>query len=327
MKLGTLLAAIAAAIATSVFALSVGAESFAGKPVKIIVGYSPGGGADLIARTYADKLQAILDTPVIVENKAGAFEQIAAQTVLASAPDGHTLWLGTTGALTMGPGVRTTVPYDVIKNFTPVGKIGEVDAVFTINNSIPANSMAEFVAYAKQNPNKLYYASAGVGSGNHLLTEYIMNLTGITMLHVPYKGDVDVVREVATGRAQFGIPTIATGAPWVQEGKLKALAVTGAERAKALPNVPSLAEDGGIEPLKAYGVYAIYALLGPVGMPPATTKTLNDAITKVSLMPDVRQKLEAANLRASASTSDELRQYLEREIARWKEVGKKVKID
>lgn len=327
MKRSTLLGTVTTAFMACTFAVAAAAQSFAGKPIKIVVGYLPGGGADLIARTYGEKLQAMLGTPVIVENKPGAFEQLAAQAVLSSPADGHTLWLGTTGALTMGPGVRTNVPYDVIKSFTQVGKIGEVDAVFTISNSIPASSMAEFVAYAKKNPNKLNYASAGVGSGNHLLTEYIMNLTGISMVHVPYKGDVDVVREVATDNAQFGIPTIATGTPWVKDGKLKALVVTGKERSKALPNVPSLAEDDGVPAMKGYGVYAIYALLGPAGMPPATTKALSDAIMKISLMPDVSQKLEAANVRASASSPDELKQYLEREIARWKEVGKKVKID
>ncbi len=314
-------------LAACLLATLAQAQSFAGKPIRILVGYAPGGGADLIARVYGEKLQELLGTPVVVENKAGAFEQLAAQPVVGAAPDGHTLWLGTTGALTMGPGVRTNIPYDIVKSFTHIAKLGEVEAVFAIRKDIPANTLPEFVAYAKQNPGKLNYASAGVGSGNHLLTEYIMGLTNISMTHIPYKGDADVVRELAAGTADFGIPTVATGAPFLREGRLKALAVTGNQRAKALPNVPTIAEDGGVDALKPYGTYAIYALLGPAGMPPAVTKALNDALGKVSSMPDVVQRLETANLRAATSSSAELRQYIEQEVAKWKEVGKKLKLE
>ena len=247
MRLSKLFARFSAGAAACLFAVVAHAQSFAGKPIRILVGYAPGGGADLISRVYGEKLQELLGTSVVVENKPGAFELFAAQPVVAAAPDGHTLWLGTTGALTMGPGVRTNVPYDVLKSFTHVGKIGEVEAVFIIKKDIPANTWSEFIAYAKQNPGKLNYASAGVGSGNHLLTEYLMGLTNITMTHIPYKGDADVMRELAGGGADFGIPTVATGSPFVKDGRVKALVVTGTQRAKALPNVPSLAEDGGVE--------------------------------------------------------------------------------
>jgi tripartite-type tricarboxylate transporter receptor subunit TctC len=327
MKLSKTFARFAAGAAACLFAMLAHAQSFAGKPIRILVGYAPGGGADLISRVYGEKLQELLGTSVVVENKPGAFELFAAQPVMTSAPDGHTLWLGTTGALTMGPGVRTNVPYDVLKSFTHIGKIGEVEAVFVIKKDIPANTWAEFVAYAKQNPGKLNYASAGVGSGNHLLTEYLMGLTNITMAHIPYRGDADVVREVAGGGADFGIPTVATGSPFVKDGRVKALVVTGMQRAKALPNVPSLAEDGGVDALKSYGTYAIYALLAPAGTPPAVTNALSEALKKISAMPDVIQKLETANVRASWSSPSDLKQYLEKEVAKWKEVGKKVKVD
>lgn len=327
MNLSALIRQVSIGVGACILGLTASAQSLSGKPIKILVGYAPGGGADLIARVYGQKLQDMLGTPVVVENKPGAFEQLAAQPVVSAAPDGHTLWLGTSGALTMGPGVRTNIPYDIIKSFTHIGKIGEVDAVITIKSSIPANTLREFVAYAKANPNKLNYASAGVGSGNHLLTEYIMGLTQVSMTHVPYKGDADVVREIAAGNADFGIPTIATGTPFINDGRIKPLVVTGTQRSKALPNVPSLAEDGGVDALKGYGVYAIYALLGPAGMPQALTQTLNDAIVKISRMPDVIQKLEGANVRASSSSPADLKQYIEKEVSKWKEVGKRIKID
>lgn len=324
VMLTTRLALAAAAVAVATLAQ---AQNFTVKPIRILVGYAPGGGADLIARIYGEKLQELLKTTVIVENKPGAFEQFAAQPVVAAPPDGHTLWLGTSGALTMGPGVRPTIPYDILKSFTHVGKVGDVEAVFTIRKDIPANTFPEFIAYAKQNPGKLNYASAGVGSGNHLLTEYIMGLLHISMTHIPYRGDADVVREIAGGSADFGIPTVATGSPFVKDGRIKALVVTGSQRAKALPNVPSLVEDGAVDPLKNYGTYAIYALLGPAGMPPAVTNALNEALVKISTMPDVVQRLEAANVRASATSPGDLKQYIEQEVAKWKEVGKRVKIE
>lgn len=327
MKFARCLARIAAGATAIVLATAAQGQAFAGKPVRILVGYAPGGGADLIARVYGEKLQEILGTPVVVENKPGAFEFLAAQPVMNAAPDGHTLWLGTAGALTMGPGVRQSIAYDVMKNFTHVGKLGQVEAVVTIRKDIPASTWAEFVSYAKQNPGKLNYASAGVGSGNHLLTEYLMNAADISMTHIPYKGDADVVRELAGGTADFGIPTVATGSPFIRDGRVKALVVTGTQRAKALPNVPSLAEDGGIPALKSYGTYSIYALLGPAGMPPATTSTLSEALKKISQMPDVVQKLEAANLTAAWASPTELRSYIEGEVAKWKEVGKKVKVE
>ena len=295
------------------------------KTVKIVVGYAAGGAADATARIYADKLSQVLNTPVIVENKPGAFEQIAAQTALAAPPDGSVLWLGTAGALTMGPGVRTDIPYDVIKSFSHIGKIGEVNAVFAVKNDLPVNSMAEFVAYAKANPNKLFYGSAGVGSGSHLLAEYIMSETGIKMSHVPYKGDIDVVRELVTGTVDFGIITVTQALPYLNDKKFKAIAVTGTQRATALPNVPTIGEVG-IEPLRTMGVYSIYALLGPAGMPPAVTQNLNDALLKVSRMPDVAQRFDAIFVKPTVSSPAELRQYLEAEHSRWRTLASKLNV-
>ncbi|WP_345540740.1 Bug family tripartite tricarboxylate transporter substrate binding protein [Variovorax defluvii] len=300
---------------------------FGSKPIRILVGYAPGGGADLIARVYGQKLQEALGVPVVVENKPGAFEQLAAQPVTMAAPDGHTLWLGTSGALTMGPGVRTNIPYDIVKSFTHVAKLGEVNAVLTVKKSLPVNNLQEFIAYAKARPGQLNYASAGVGAGNHLLTEYIMALTGISMTHVPYKGDADVVREVAAGNADFGIPTVATGTPFINDGRIKPLVVTGNQRAKALANVPALNEENVADALKNYGVYAIYAVLGPAGMPAAVTRKLNEEFTRISRMPDVVAQLENGNVRASSSTPDDLRQFIEKDVAKWREVGKRIKLD
>lgn len=324
MKYLSILRSVTVTALASLIMTSIHAQQFPSRPIKIMVGYGAGGAADSTARVYADKLQGVLNTPVIVENKPGAFEQLAAQTALSSPPDGHTLWLGTAGALTMGPGVRTDIPYDVLNSFTHVGKIGEVEAVLAVKNDLPVNTLAEFIAYAKANPNKLFYASAGVGSGNHLLTEYIMNVTGIKLTHVPYKGDVDVARELTAGTVDFGIPVSAQAVPFVNDKKFKAIAVTGTQRLKALPNVPTMGE--GVDALKSSGVYSIYGLMGPANMPPAVTQTLNDAIKKVSQMPDVVQRLEGIHVKATTSTPVELRQYLETEGNKWRALGKTLDI-
>lgn len=309
---------------TSLLMVAAHAQQYPSRPIRILVGYAAGGTADTIARIYAEKLQGVLNVPVIVENKPGAFEQLAAQTVLSAPPDGYSLWLGTAGALTMGPGVRSDVPYNVLKNFTHVARIAEVEAVLAVKNGLPINSLAEFVSYAKANPNKLFYASAGVGAGNHLLTEYIMNVTGIKLTHVPYRSDADVVRELAAGTVDFGIPVSAQAVPFINEQKFKAIAVTGGQRLKSLPNVQTTGE--AVEALRTVGVYSIYGLLGPAGMPAAVTQTLSDAFNKVAQMPDVVTRLDTANVKATTSTPAELRQYLEAETAKWRELGKTLKI-
>lgn len=303
------------------------AQDFSQKPVRIIVGFAAGGLSDLIARVYAEKLQTILGTPVIVENKPGAFEQLAFQTIISAPPDGHTLGLGHVGSLVMMPAVRKDLPYDVRTSFTMIGKLGEVYAAFSVRKDLPVNTFPEFVEYAKRNPGKLNYGSAGMGAGSHMLTEYVQQLTGISMTHIPFKGDADVARELTAGTIDFGILTVGTATPFVRNGNIKALVVTGAQRQKSLPSVPSVAEDGVVEPLKNYGVYGFYALMGPAGMQPAIVKTLNEAVAKVAAMPDVVQRLEASSLSVATATPAEFMQYVDKETAKWREAGKNIKLD
>ncbi|EYS91860.1 LacI family transcriptional regulator [Cupriavidus sp. SK-4] len=301
------------------------AQTYPSRPIKIVVGYGAGGPADTIARVYAEKLQAVLHSPVIVENKPGAYEQVAANTVRSAIPDGYTLWLGTAGALTMGPGVRPNIPYDILKDFTHIARIAEVEAILAVKNGLPVNSLAEFISYAKANPNKLFFATAGVGAGNHLLTEYIMNVTGIKLTHVPYKSDADVANELTAGNVDFGIPVAAQAVPFIAAHKFKPIAVTGRQRLKSLPNVPTTGES--VEVLKSVGIYSIYGLLAPAGLPAAVTQKLSDAFNKVAQMPEVVQRLDSVSVRATTSTPIEFRTYLETEGAKWRTVGKSLNIN
>jgi tripartite-type tricarboxylate transporter receptor subunit TctC len=323
MRYGLILRLLALATVTPLVMAPAFAQEYPNRPIKLVLGYGAGGTSDATARIYAEKLQSILKQPVIVENKPGAYEQIAAQTVLSAPADGYTLWWGTTGALTMGPGIRTNIPYDVIKNFVQIGKIAEVEAILAVKKDSPFNSLNDLIKYAKANPGKLFYASAGVGSGNHLLTEYIMSQTGIKMEHVPFKSDADVARELAAGSVDFGIPVAGVAIPFVKDGRFKAIAVTGTGRLKALPNVPTMGEE--VASLNI-GVYAIYGLLAPLGTPPGVIKTLGDAFNKVAEMPDVVARLEGMSVKPATSNPNELRQHLETEGKRWRELGKSLNI-
>ncbi|RZL88933.1 MAG: tripartite tricarboxylate transporter substrate binding protein [Variovorax sp.] len=292
----------------------------------MLVGFGPGGGTDNIARLYAVKLQEILNTPVIVENKPGASEVLAAQPVMAAAPDGYTLWLGTGSALAQGPGVRKDLPYDPLKNFTPVALVADGEAVLSVRPGVPAHSLGELIAYAKANPGKLNYGSAGVGAGNHLLAEYISLMTGISMVHVPYKSDVEVTRDAVAGNVDFALTTVAITRPFVTEGKLRALAVTGNQRLKTLPDVPSVAESG-VPELRSMGSYTFFGLMGPTGLPPAVVQRLSDAINQIAAMPDVGQRMrEGFMFEPTSSTPAGSRQYIERELTKWRELGKNLKV-
>jgi tripartite-type tricarboxylate transporter receptor subunit TctC len=325
MNFASISRALVVTCVTGLFAFAVHAQQYPNRPIRILVGFGAGGGTDTVARVYAAKLQEVLKVGVVVENKPGAQELLAAQPTIQAAPDGYTLWLGTSAALAQAPAIRTDLPYDPLKNLTLIGKVGEVDAVLAVKNSLPVNSLPEFISYAKANPGKLNYASAGVGAGNHLLAEYIKLLTGVDLVHVPYKSDADVVRELAAGTVDFGIPVALIAIPFAVDGKIKAIAITGSERNKALPNVPSVGE-GGVQELKALGVYAFYGVAGPAGMPASVVQTLNDAFTKIANMPDVQQKFGAMHLRPTSGTSAQFRQSMESELQRWREVGKNLKI-
>lgn len=301
------------------------AQQFPSKPIRILLGYAAGGGMDTLARLYQPKLQEILGVPVVVENKPGASELMAALPTLNAPADGYTLWIGSGGALTQGPSVRSDLPYSTLKNFTPIALIAEGEAVLLVKKDAPVQSMEQLVSYAKANPGKLNYGSAGVGSGSHLTVEYLMSLTGGSMLHVPYKGDVESTRDAMAGNVDFVMAMVQTAAPLVNEGRLKAIAVTGPQRVKALPDLPTVMESG-VPELKGVGSYTFYGLMGPAGMPPAVVQRLNEAFVKVASMPDVAKRLSDVSLRPSNASPAAFTQYLESETANWQKLRGKVKV-
>jgi tripartite-type tricarboxylate transporter receptor subunit TctC len=324
MKIGNMARMFLAACAI-VAAAPASAQQYPSRPIRILVGFAAGGGVDTVARAYGQKLQEILGVPVIVENKPGASELQAIVPVINSQPDGYTLLMTSASSLVRGPGVRTDLPYDPLKQMTFISRTATVEALYVVKNSLPIHSVPELIAYAKANPGKLNYGSAGIGSSNHLLTEQLKMLTGTDMVHIPFKSDAEVARELAAGTLDFAIAITSFTVPFAKDGKIRPLAVTGAQRIAALPAVPTL-EEGTVHELKGLGNYLFYGLVGPAGLPVQVVARLNEAMNKAAAMPDLVQRLETMNMHPTSSSPGEFRHLVESELPTWKQVGKTVKI-
>ena len=255
--------------------------------VHIVVPFAAGGVQDIVARSFNAELGALLGRNVIVENRAGAGGTIGTGYVAKSAPDGNTLILAA-ASHTIAGSLYTRLPYDPLKDFTPVAHIGNVDYVLLVSSTVPAKTMAEFIAYAKANPGKLNYASAGNGSATHLSMAYFCAMAGIEMVHVPFKATGEAVNEVLAGRAQAVIAANIGAIPYVNDPRVRALASTGAGRSKFLPQLPSVDEAG----VRGYSFDSWMGLLGPAGMPRETVETINAAVAKLLKDPVILERLD-----------------------------------
>lgn len=302
------------------------AQQFPSRPIRLILGYGAGGGTDNLARLYARAMQEVMGVPIVVENRPGASESLAIAAVKAARPDGHTLWMGTGGALANGPGVRRDLTYDVLQDFTPIALLSEADAVLLVRASLPIRSFTDLLAYARANPGKLNYGSGGVGSGNHLQLELMTSATGVSMTHIPYRSDAEVIQAVMSGNVDLTLILAQFALPYIADRAMFPLAVTGSERMPQLATVPTFGEAGGAE-LRGMGSYTFFGLLGPAGMPEPIVQALNEGLNKVAVRPDVDQALRERLLyRPIIGTSAAFRDYLAREIAKWRELGQKANI-
>jgi tripartite-type tricarboxylate transporter receptor subunit TctC len=292
------------------------AQEYPAKPVRILVGFAPGGGIDIAARSLAPALGAALGTQVIVENRPGAGSNIAAETAAKAPPDGYTLLLGSIAALAINPALYRKLSFDPAVDFAPVGQTGTMSNILVVHPVLPAKTVKEFVALAKRQPGQINYASPGAGSSAHLAGELLHRAAGIDIVHVPYKGGGQAIVDVLAGHvtALFGsVPVVMSP---VAAGRLRAVAVTTGKRASAMPQVPTIAESG----YAGFEVNNWYGLVAPAGTPQGVIRRLNAEVTALLKSPDLIKRLNQVGHDAATSTPDEFGALIKSELARWAKV-------
>lgn len=294
------------------------------RPIKIIVPFAPGAGTDAMGRLVAAKLAELLKVAVVVENRVGASGALGAQAVAQSAPDGHTLLLAAAPFTTV-PAALPGAGYDPLADFAPVGMIAQGPLVWAANNRLPANTLQELVALARQRPGALNYGSAGVGGINHLVLESLKARTGTFITHIPYRGIAPATIDALSGEIQLLTGTIPALAPYIRDGRLKALAVTSERRSPALPQVPSMAEAG----LSGFDVLNYFALMAPRDTPASVVERLNAALAQLVDMPEVKARLALDALEPATGTPAALASFLRKDFEGWKNVVQRqnLKID
>ncbi len=285
------------------------------KPVRMLVGYPPGGATDIVARTLAIKLQEALGQPVIVENKPGATSNIASEMAARSAADGYTLLLGTIANATNMTAYKNP-GYDTLRDFAPITQTMSAPSVLALHVSVQAKSLRELIALAKQQPGKLTFASSGTGGSPHLAGELFKLRAGIDLLHVPYKGAPAAINDLLGGQVSMSFQTALSAIPHLQGGKLNVVAVASMRRMTQLPGVPTMAEAG----LADFEVSSWNGLFAPAKTPPAIIARLHEASIKALALPDVREKFAAQGAEATGSTPEEFRTYIRAEIEKWGKV-------
>jgi len=299
-------------------ATAASAQAYPTKPIRLVVPFPPGGATDILARDVAQKLTEAWGQQVIVDNRPGAGGNIGSELVAKSAPDGYTLEMGTVGTHAINASLYAKMPYDHVKDFVPVILVAGVPNVLVVNPAVPANSVAELIAYAKANPGKLNFASSGNGTSIHLSGELFKFMAGVQMTHVPYKGSAPALQDLIGGQVQLMFDNLPPSLPQIKAGKLRALAVTSLARAPALPDVPTMAEAG----LPGYEASSWFGVLAPAGTPLAIVTKLNAEIAKWLATPEAKEKLSKQGANAAGGTPEDFAKHIAAETAKWAKVVK-----
>lgn len=318
MKKLMLKAACAALALSATFAA---AADYPNKTIKWVVPFPPGGAMDVMARTLGEKLSQSMKQPVVIENRAGAGGVIGSGTVAKSEPDGHTMMIVSIGHA-VNPSLYPKLPYDPVRDFEPVSLVGIVPNILVINPSLKANSVKELAALAKAEPGKLSYASAGTGTTVHLAAELFASMANVDIMHVPYKGSSPAVTDLLGGQVNMMFDSVSSAKPFIESGKLKALAVTTPKRSSVFPNVPTMAEAG----LTGYELSGWYAVFVPARTPKAAVQRLNTELLNALKQPDVRERFASIGAEVVGSSPEELGKYLKSETDRWAKVVRERKI-
>jgi tripartite-type tricarboxylate transporter receptor subunit TctC len=308
---------LALAFAMQCLAARAFAADYPGKPIRLVVPYAPGGGADSVARIVARKVSESIGQPIVIDNKGGAGSILGTDIVAKAEPDGYTLLLGQSGPISINPAVYKSLPYDPVKDFAPVSMTTAYPYILVVNADLPAKSLQEFVALAKSKPGAMNYGSTGVGAANHLVSELFNAKAGLKMTHVPYRGTALAVGDLLGGQLSmvFGDPISVLSQ--VKAGKLRALAVTSLERSSVAPEVPTVAESGypGFEALAWHGI------LAPAKTPPAIVKRLNEEIVKALADPATKKLLEDQAMQTVGDSPEAFATFIQKDIAIWKAVA------
>jgi tripartite-type tricarboxylate transporter receptor subunit TctC len=293
-------------------------QEYPSRPIRFIVGFVPGGVADLMARGLAQKLSEAWAQQAIVDNRAGAGGIIAMQIAAKAAPDGYTLLMGSSTGFSITPALKPNLPYDPVRDYTPITRMAMTPVIFTVQPSFPAKTVPELIQIAKAKPGQMSYGSTGYGGAPHIAAELLKRMAGIDMTHVPFKGGGEAIIALMGGHIQLSSGAVSTALPQMKSGRMRALGVTSAKRLTATPDVPTLAESGlaGFEVEQWYGVFA------PPAMPPAITRKLNQALVRILEADSLRKEFSGQGIEVVSSTPEALATYVKSERARWATVLK-----
>jgi tripartite-type tricarboxylate transporter receptor subunit TctC len=297
---------------------SAQAPAYPTKPVRIVVPFPAGGATDILARAVAQKLTETWGQAFVVDNRPGAGGNIGSELVAKAAPDGYTLEMGTVGTHAINASLYAKMPYDHVKDFAPIILVAGVPNVLVVNPAVPVNSVQELIAYAKANPGKLNFASSGSGTSIHLSGELFKVMAGVQMTHIPYKGSAPALADLLGGQVQLMFDNLPPSLPQIKGGKLRALGVTSAARAPALPDTPTIAESG----LPGFEASSWFGLLAPAGTPPAIIAKLNTEIAKWLASPEAREKLVAIGANIAGGTPEDFARHIQAETVKWAKVVK-----
>ena len=299
------------------------AQQYPNKPIRIIVAYTPAGATDILARAVGQKMSETFGQPVVIENRPGANGNIGTDVAAKATPDGHTLLMVTAGTHGINPSLYRKLPWDAVKDFAPVSLVAMVPNIFVVNNSVPAKSIKEFIAYLKASPNKFNYGSPGNGSTAHLSMELFKTMTGTNMQHIPYKGSAGVLTDVMGGQILATMDNMPPYLPQVKAGKIRALAVSTPKRSPAVPDVPTVAEAG----VAGYSSGAWFGLVAPAGTPKPIVEKLATETQRILKLPDVNERLSALGAEPVGDSPTQFAAHITSEIAKWAKVIKDANVE
>ena len=318
--------AVLLALASGMFAAPVSAQTplYPDKPIRIVVPFPVGGIADTFGREIGKRLTEAWGQPVVIDNRTGAGGNIGAEIVAKAPPDGYTLVIGNIGTHAVNVSLLPAMPYDTIRDFTPIVHLMDAEGLLVVNPSIAATSVPELIALARAQPGKLSYASAGVGTTSNLAGELFKSMTRVDIVHIPYKGNVPAITDLLGGQTSMIFATMPTVLPHVRAGKLRAIAVLGAARSPALPDVPTVAES-----VPGFEVSNWIGLFGPAGMPPAIVARLNAEVHKIMRSPEIEKRLETEGAKFVPMSPERFAAFQKAEMSKWAKTIKdaNIKVD